>query len=530
MKRRDFLTTAVGFSHLLAARRVQCAQNKPVRAAVVIGVDKTGDLPVLRAAASGAAVFADFLKSEEFEVHRFVTHPVTVKPIFDAIATLVNRGTLDQLVVYFSGHGFLNNGSEMWMLSGAPDNPNEAVSLRECIDLARESAVPNVVFISDACRSVPSSLRADRVRGSLIFPNAPARSGVGPDVEVDRFLAARPGQAAVELPVDKSSESFEGIFTSSFLDAFTRPEKTMVHTINGVNVVPNRRLKKYLASDVSRRATAKSIRLQQLPQSIIESSSDDTYIGRVSRVSGSLPTPPRPPLRPVVTVSISPVWSFAALGSRLLAPPRSCGRMKIYRKLSDQTGFGEVRKTIDDATGRTSFETQTGFSVNGSKVIRAVSTTGMRAELVNEGDGEREPAIIRMHPQGRPAASVSLRFPDGSGTIVAALFGYIGTLAVDRGRVVSVAYTPSLNNPRWNSADFERVRELRAAVATSIQFGAFHIEGDGDEKQGTLRSSRIKYEPSEESTRHSASTRRMPMRRPGLSIRCVRSVEPCGRT
>ena len=82
---------------------------------------------------------ADALRSEGFEVKLLVdsSGPVRASDVFDAISELVGRGTLDQLVIYFSGHGFLNAFSEVWMLSNAPQNPNEAISLAECIILAR---------------------------------------------------------------------------------------------------------------------------------------------------------------------------------------------------------------------------------------------------------------------------------------------------------------------------------------------------------------------------------------------------------
>jgi hypothetical protein len=123
-------------------------------------VDKAGNLPVLHGAASGARTVGDWLRAEGFEVTPLIDdgHPVRAGDIFNAVKTLVSQGTLEQLIVYFSGHGFINGFAEIWMLSEAPDNPNEAVSLTESVDLARGSAIPNVVFISDACRSRPDSL------------------------------------------------------------------------------------------------------------------------------------------------------------------------------------------------------------------------------------------------------------------------------------------------------------------------------------------------------------------------------------
>lgn len=45
------------------------------KAAIVIGVNKTGDLPVLNAAVAGAAQVADWLRGEGFQVKRYLDIP-----------------------------------------------------------------------------------------------------------------------------------------------------------------------------------------------------------------------------------------------------------------------------------------------------------------------------------------------------------------------------------------------------------------------------------------------------------------------
>ncbi len=155
MRRREFVTLNARLAGALAARAPLRAQQSRSRAAVIIGVDKADNLPRLNGAASGARQVASWLHGEGFDTALFAdgSGPVRVNDVYDAIARNVNRGTTEQLVIYFAGHGFISNYSEFWMLSNAPGNPNEAVSLRESIELAKASGIPNVVFISDACRS-----------------------------------------------------------------------------------------------------------------------------------------------------------------------------------------------------------------------------------------------------------------------------------------------------------------------------------------------------------------------------------------
>jgi hypothetical protein len=139
--------------------------------------------------------------------------------IFSAVTEALEPGTCEQLVIYFSGHGYLNDGSEHWLLSDAPANPNEAISVEENIQLARDCGVPNVIFVSDACRSTPQSIKADRVRGTLIFPNTGVSATARADV--DRFFACLPGDPAYEVAVDKSSGVYSALFTHSLQDAST---------------------------------------------------------------------------------------------------------------------------------------------------------------------------------------------------------------------------------------------------------------------------------------------------------------------
>src|SRR5215469_13700896 len=102
--------TGAAIPGTLVARSVIAQPSPGPRAAVVIGINKTGNLPVLSAAASGAREVARWLQGEGFEVNQFIDDdgkPIELAPIFKAVKDLVDRGTLEQLVVYFSGHGFM---------------------------------------------------------------------------------------------------------------------------------------------------------------------------------------------------------------------------------------------------------------------------------------------------------------------------------------------------------------------------------------------------------------------------------------
>jgi hypothetical protein len=151
--------------------------------------------------------------------------------VYDAVAEIANFPTAEQLVIYFAGHGFINNSSELWMLSNSPDNPNEAVNVLASISRARESRIRNVAFISEACRSTANSLGAERVHGSDLFPS---RQGIINDLsDVDVFYATHLGEPSLEESVSSSARQYNGIYTDTFLNAFVHPDEGMISTVGG---------------------------------------------------------------------------------------------------------------------------------------------------------------------------------------------------------------------------------------------------------------------------------------------------------
>lgn len=241
MRRRDLLKICGAMPAVIAVGTVkgQSAPETITRAAVVVGVDQPEGLPKLHAAASGANTVADWLEQEKspFKVTRLTddVRRVSAADIFKAVDAFVALGTVRQLVIYFAGHGSVVGYGEFWLLSDAPHNPNEAVCFPETFDLARSCNIPNIVFVSDACRSTSESLNAQHMRGQLIFPNL--GNNVRVSTQVDKFLATAIGSAAYEAK--DTTASYNGIFTSCFLDAYKDPYSDLVEQVDGVLVIPN---------------------------------------------------------------------------------------------------------------------------------------------------------------------------------------------------------------------------------------------------------------------------------------------------
>jgi hypothetical protein len=447
------------------------------KAAVVIGVKKTGALPLLDSCIPDARLVSTWLTGEGFDVHLICDEQkaVTVADVFQEMEALITK-KCDQLVVYFTGHGFLNNHSEFWMLSGAPQNANEAICLDENIEYARECGIANVVFIADTCRSTPQSLQVDRVRGGLIFPNASEASLIS--AEIDRYFATLPGNPAFEISLGESVPRHQGIFTGCFLQAYQQPDTGMIRRVEAegqvLQVVPNRTLKDYLRREVPRVMLSKFIPFTQLPDARVESG-ENVYIGRAAKIN-YVPKGPGMTVRSLPDVRDRANLDLARVFEMTADVPAEVS--EAIDAVPGQSGFNAYVNFIGKAqtTGPEHFETQTGFKVIGAGVSE-VHGLHMPEEHGIAADGT---AFVRLFPKtyDHDIDSVIIRLADGSGTVLAGIQGYIGTVMVEKGLVVNVSYTPSANSGRWPeyNAKRKKVEKLRAIVASAARFGVFSVD------------------------------------------------------
>ncbi|KRE25586.1 hypothetical protein ASG82_18775 [Mycobacterium sp. Soil538] len=174
----------------------------------------------MRAAASGAQMMRDWAVAPQLgamdaaAVHLINDADgavVTPERIMDAVDALIADG-VDQIIVYFAGHGLMVNMTETWLLSEAPRRGNAAISVGQSVLAARRGRTPHVVIISDACRTPAQQIDTQSLTAVSAFPNEPAG---GPPRRVDVFYASSPGQAALEV----STVDAQGVFTGVLHDA-----------------------------------------------------------------------------------------------------------------------------------------------------------------------------------------------------------------------------------------------------------------------------------------------------------------------
>jgi hypothetical protein len=158
-------------------------------------VDRVGgDFTVLNDAAAGAR------RMHRWAVGRGIvarTHailitdtprkPVTHNRILKAITRIVDGAGVEQLILYFSGHGVNVNNTERWLLSDAPEDATAAVDLAASVDMARYLVgIQHIVIISNACRVAPGGLQIQGVRGRRSSPTVTTPTRAAPSTSCSR--------------------------------------------------------------------------------------------------------------------------------------------------------------------------------------------------------------------------------------------------------------------------------------------------------------------------------------------------------
>jgi len=464
-------------------------------AAVIIGVDKTGGLDPLKTAARGAREVAAWLRHEGFDVACLTDGPgksVTSQEVLMAINKFATKPPVyDILVVYFSGHGQWHARADHWLLSGAPQYTAEAINLEGAMGTARQCGIPNVVFISDACRTIPQTDVGSLVNGVDGFPS----HGIKPISKIDYFKATSESRPAYEIPINGTEQS---VLTLAILSTFDNPEPQIVKQIHDgvdtVSVVTNRLLETVLQARVN--AILDGVDgnpIQELDTSV--PSADDVYIARVrpkypAAAGGPPPAPPPPLPQPPKPRGPGPVGGpdlAARRRSVRVVPGRAAadavsdilgGREALIAPPDDVSG-DEINSRIPDPAAD-HFETETGFIIRGARLadVAVSPTASAKVDLLNAINDPRGDAV-RVSPWG-PAATVVVRLSDGRCAVLAALRGYLGHAQFNNDGLANVAYVPSSNNRRWGAYNARRgeIDRLRALVAVAVDRNMFRVRSE----------------------------------------------------
>lgn len=437
------------------------------RAAVVIGVDNVPGLEALESAARSAVSVAAWFKAEGYDVDLITDAegPAHAEDVRKALARVVVKPARYQLlVVYFSGHGYWHARSDRWLFSGAPANGADAINLDGAMTYARNCGVETVVFISDACRSIPG-VEGQRVDGIDALPNVifdmPSK--------VDYFKATSQAAAAYEVLMTGGTER-ESVLTKALRLAYQDPTNDMVALVqidgHDVSVVPNRRLENYLQFKVDE-LLGKAAPGRQQTLEINVPSADGVWMARLDPYRGkrSLGLGGRP----TSGIAVNPPTHIPGLSG---APKID---EEAVAELIPQHHEWEV-----DAWHR--FDSECGFVVKGGIIARAAATESAPVQVEDHGDGGNSAGLLRVHVSDE-ALSLVVQLEDQRSFVVPAFRGYIGHVNVASEGVSNVSYVPTRGNTNFfhdydNRKD--EIDRLRALVAIAIDERRFRVESDND--------------------------------------------------
>ncbi|SFU00388.1 caspase family protein [Paraburkholderia aspalathi] len=484
------------------------------RAAVLIGVNKTGNLPELNTAVKSARDMERWALAQGFAPSTVVVitdegQPVTILRIFQAVKDLVARDTIDQLLVYFSGHGVNRNYCEYWLLSDAPEDGNAAVNVQASVDRAWNCGIPHIVLLSDACRTAAETIQAQGVVGGVIFPSF---SGAASSSKVDIFFACRLGEPAAEVKnFDDSASQYQAVYTKVLLEALEGKFPDIVDEQGPLWFVRARRLGNFLEREVARRAYRKKV--VQVPEARV-TSDEKAWISQLTalpEVEAGYSAPLRDGFETAADVAFGTGPDIED-GGQGLGPPNRDDTSYLVEREEQPTFYEETaisisdlaslavtygllegnRKNLyqllehraDDSSQVTSFrqtlatlltvwdrggrpEIGCGFKISGANVKCALSISRIKVR----GD------IVEIKETPVAPVAVLLEFDDGTGAILPAVPGYLCSVVVSDGQIIAVTYEATRRHMAATSrSPTGDQRRLRAAIAASVRHGVFDID------------------------------------------------------
>jgi hypothetical protein len=364
---------------------------------------------------------------------------VSAAMVRDAIDAFVQPTNLDQLIVYFSGHGIYNRG-DLWLLSDAPRYASEAINVEGSIQLARYCGVEHVVFFADACRVAADSIEATGVTGTEIFPNDPVD---GKERAVDVFFACARGKPALEVKDPKVAASqYSALYTEVLEECLEGDPESLIEASDEESDFGF--VRPWTLSDELQ--TAVPLRLAKKLGK--QTTANQTPTARISSRSAWLSRLSRPGIKAFV-----PAETLAG-DTQEDGIERITGANNLVETWSAWKPSSDVRWNSKVATG---------VSVTGAELssvyagARSVTMAGGAAEIA--GIGEPGMALVVCS--------------HGRGALVPILPGMVTELVFESGELAKVVHQPGSQLPERQIAQWEHLGAMRKQINDAAEAGVF---------------------------------------------------------
>ena len=454
---------------------------------VAVGVDRTGVLPDLNGAAAGdVRRVSDWLRSQQpFNVTAIIKEltdengaKVSAHDVRDAVSDILARGDLDLLVLYFAGHGIVKSGfDEQVLLSDVGRYKDEAIAVAPTALNAAYCSVPHVVLISDACRSpVDPFGPLGTVAGGPVVDRGPV-TGIRKS-KVDLFYATEPSQTAKQV-------AGVGFFTKMLVQTLLNPPADVCDSWPGlppgVVVVPTWELDTYLSYEIPVRASKETPPFNQSPDFTV-TSRQPQFLGYAKAVAAAPAAARRGGIRDFANDDATDLEKNVTSKRQALTDVTKNLNTFAFDSMVPVRATVELAGLLDHTgsyvgsdRGRQAFETRTGYTIIGDDVEVALLSNGRVAELA-PFSAETRSRDIRLYPtpferkRQSDRGSMIVMFRGGTASILPVLPGYIGTVHVREGRMVSLSFEVS-SQLRSTLKETEKEREMfagRRAVASAL--------------------------------------------------------------
>lgn len=466
------------------------------RVLILIGVSSPTDLMPLPGVESCIAAMRDWALKQRIDTPQVIEitdlddTPVTLARITEVIFRLEEEGAVDQIIVYFAGHGLIGAGGDLWFLTAAPRDRSAVVSLDATRKDALRSSFSHTVLISDACRVAAQGVQKISLVGNSIFPDP--SDGPKKMQQVDQFFASTVGEPAFEV---KRSQGFVSIYTEALSQALgggiaSLLEEETPGTPTPVVVRPWP-LADHLPMAVASWLESNHLALAPETDAVI-GSRPTAWLAEFDILPPALPEDGSPMLPPGDEPGEPDIPKKA---SPNIYPPLAVNTSTALRNnLRDAASPRLLDRLprMSPPPGRRSalFGAHCGFRVQGSYFTGAWSTPGSRIESSNTD----------VHVAADGPVGVVLRFASGQGAFLPALAGFVGYVRVDAsGMIRSVLYEPSpkgrtavgqyrFGSPAWRAFNLRApaVRRVRAVLDTASTSGHLRMGSLGGIDQQEL--------------------------------------------
>jgi hypothetical protein len=325
------------------------------RALVAIGVSKAPPLRILDGAVTDAKYIADCARTYGYQhVGEFTDEnglPVRAQTILEHCKGLLAIPDLEQLVIFFSGHGYSPfAGIELWLLSEWSLDANEAINAITTVQTAQGFERPRISFIADACRVTWNEARG--TTGMVILPKAQPLSS---NPHVDEFYSSPFGDISQQYDPEQMHASY-GIFSREILNAL---KGAAAINRQGKYVVTSRSLEDYLVDRVPKSCAA-------IPKAFVQHPDTHPKWREPNDVYVEFPGPARPFVQP------QPLPGGAQ-------PEVDRARTKRANEIDQDA------QRYQAAEGRQSYESGSGMTVVGAAVDNIVISSGHTEHFLENG-------------------------------------------------------------------------------------------------------------------------------------------------